>query len=209
MNAANEMFNEVREQRVRAELIESTMASITEGGPAVDLESASALDRYMASTSTAFGDTVVPTRVKRRVEVSDSEVHSIAFLGSGSVFALGGSDKVVKTFDARNGNLKTSFRGCGASVMNVAFSVNEELLLGSSTDESIRVWSVSTGRVRAALTGHTQKIYASDFTSDSTKVVRLWFLFGGRGGNEWRGCGGRFGFAVLVFWFFFFGFFHV
>jgi autophagy-related protein 16 len=76
--------------------------------------------------------------------------------------------------------------------MYVAFSANEELVLGAGSDNATRVWSIEQCRLRVcflsilarrdhrsyvlsllqhSLTGHTGKIYAAEFTSDSQRVV--------------------------------------
>jgi autophagy-related protein 16 len=115
------------------------------------------------------------------------------------MFATGSNDKIVKLWDSRSGALRSMITGSVQSVMYVAFSSNEELILGTGNDNTTRVWGVEQCRIRVSLlfppfisldspsspslsfshpssfqhtlTGHTAKVYVAEFTSDSKRVV--------------------------------------
>lgn len=55
--------------------------------------------------------------------------------------------------------------------MIVGFSPDDQYILGSSNDNSTRLWLQKSQRVRHTLNGHTSKIFASAFTSDSQNVI--------------------------------------
>jgi WD40 repeat protein len=49
----------------------------------------------------------------------------------------------------------TPFKGHTGWVASVAFSPDGKTLATASADKSVKVWDVSTGQVKATLTGHT------------------------------------------------------
>jgi WD40 repeat protein len=64
----------------------------------------------------------------------------------------------VKVWEARTGQPRATLSGAAASVLCVAFSPNDEFVLGASSDNATRIWSIQQQRVRHALTGHIQKV---------------------------------------------------
>lgn len=61
--------------------------------------------------------------------------------------------------------------GALQTITSVSFSSTDDMILGTSTDNATRVWSMSTGRIRHTLTGHIGKVFAGKFTNDSKRVV--------------------------------------
>src|SRR5262249_33067895 len=70
----------------------------------------------------------------------------------------------------------------------LAFAPDGRRLASGSSDESVRIWDMATGRQQAVLHGHTGWVIAAAFTPDgqalasagSDRVVQLWDLGAGR-----------------------------
>jgi WD40 repeat protein len=75
-----------------------------------------------------------------------------------------------------------TLRGHTAPVRGIAFNPNGRLLASASEDNTIRIWSPSTGEQLRILSGHTDKINGIAFSPDGLwlasasddKTVRLW-----------------------------------
>jgi len=114
---------------------------------------------------------ILPTKAVRLIEAHKGECHTISYNLNGSILASGGDDNTVKLWESRACSLKSTLMGSFQSVMDVAFSPNDEFVLGASNDNSVRLWSVQYGRMRHTLTGHTGKVLSATFSSDSQKVI--------------------------------------
>lgn len=82
----------------------------------------------------------------------------------------------------RLGKHLQTLTGSSQSVMYTEFSPSNELLLGSSNDNSVKLWNIKTARLKVkvvatstdgqdTLTGHIGKIYSAKFTADASKIV--------------------------------------
>ena len=67
--------------------------------------------------------------------------------------------------------------------MSVSFNYTGDLLLGSSNDNSTKIWSIDTGRLKHTLTGHIGKVYSARFADNDTvisgshdRTIKIWNL---------------------------------
>lgn len=128
----------------------------------------------------------VPTRC-RKVLRDQGELTCVAYNPTGLLLASAGVEKVIRLYDTSSISLKSTLQGATQSVMVTAFSADENLVLGSSNDNSTRIWHLPTQRLRHTLNGHTSKVFAGCFSSGSDKAltgshdrtIKIWDLVRG------------------------------
>jgi WD40 repeat protein len=113
---------------------------------------------------------------------------NIAFSHDGARLAYGGHFGEVVVFDV---NARQPLRElvCGSEAYCLAFSPDDSLLATGHGDSLIRIWDVTTGRLRAELLGHERVVndlaFSPDgrtlFSSANDGAVRLWSVDHGRG----------------------------
>lgn len=74
----------------------------------------------------------------------------------------------AETLSADNNPL---FKGHSKKVNTLAFSPDGQLLATASDDNTIRIWSVHTGRKLKVLKGHTDNVLCIDFSPDGRKLL--------------------------------------
>ena len=64
---------------------------------------------------------------------------------------------MVRLWDPISGQQTGVLHGMTETVTEVAFTCDAKHVLASGADLAVRMWDVSSGRVRHTLTGHSQK----------------------------------------------------
>ncbi len=86
------------------------------------------------------------------------------------MIATGGFDKKLNLYDSSTGVLSKSLAGSLQSVMSIEFSPQNDVVLGTSNDNSIKLWNIATSQLTQSLTGHIGKVYSARFI-DASKVI--------------------------------------
>ena len=128
-------------------------------------------------------DVTIPTAVDRTLEGHTDDVQSIAYSTSGNLIATGGVDKVVRLWSADVvGQPPVQLKGATKGINRLMFSMEDDLLLGCSNDNSARVWRVMNGSVLHTYTGHSDFVTCGAFVPNTGKIltgskdrmVKLW-----------------------------------
>ena len=129
---------------------------------------------------------------------SDS-VHAIAISPDGKILASGSNDKTIRLWDLQTGRAIRTITGHSSWVRSVAISSlnsssdtgndnDNKILASGSTDKTIKVWNLSTGKLIHTLKGHTQSVTSLAISpsikgSDATLIsgsadrsVKIWNL---------------------------------
>ena len=118
---------------------------------------------------------------------SFSTIDSVAFSPVSKLFATGGTDGVIRWWDAVSGQEILTCRGHENSIYSIAFSPDGECLASGSGDNVIKLWDNHTGKCLHTFTGHEYSVYSVAFSPDGEwlasgngdNVIKLWDIHTG------------------------------
>ena len=101
---------------------------------------------------------------KLEIEVGDeekSEKGSVYALSvSRSVLASGGPDAIVRLWDPKSGKRVTKFVGHTDNVRDILINETGDIIMTASSDQTVKVWSVTAGRCMHTLTMHNDSVWS-------------------------------------------------
>jgi WD repeat-containing protein 48 len=101
---------------------------------------------------------------KLEIEVSDedrSEKGSVYALSvSPSMLASGGPESIVRLWDPKSGQRITKFVGHTDNVRAILINQTGDTIMTASSDQTIKVWSVTAGRCMHTLTMHNDSVWS-------------------------------------------------
>jgi ribosome assembly protein 4 len=77
----------------------------------------------------------------------------------------------VRLWRAHDGGFIATLRGHVQAVYCVAWSADSRLLVSSSKDSTLKVWSVKTKKLAQELPGHADEVFAVDWAPDGSRVA--------------------------------------
>jgi WD repeat-containing protein 48 len=129
---------------------------------------------------------------KLRINVGEEENTA-----KGSVYALactptlvagGGPESIVRVWDPRSGRRITKFVGHTDNIRDVLISQDGDMVITASSDQTVKVWSMTAGRCMNTLTMHNDSVWS--LCSDHPRLSV--FYSGDRSGliakTDTRGC---------------------
>jgi eukaryotic-like serine/threonine-protein kinase len=96
---------------------------------------------------------------------------AVAYSRDGRQIATGGSDGVVRAWDAATGRPVRSFRGHQGPVTSVMFSPDGRRLASSSWDKTARIWDAVSGQSLHVLKAHARESTRVAFSPDGRLVA--------------------------------------
>lgn len=130
-------------------------------------------------------------------EAHECPLYAVEWSPDGSKLASGSSDRTVKVWDAATGNELHKFKDHEAQGSkpglnlcesgSVGWSPDGTMLASGSSDKTVRIWDVASGRELHALKGHKTKVYivawspdgARLATGDGAGLLKVWDPFSG------------------------------
>eukprot|EP00899_Mesostigma_viride_P004758 jgi/Mesvir1/14283/Mv09713-RA.1 len=103
-----------------------------------------------------------PSRLLHTMRGHEGGGNSLQFFRTGTRLVSGGMDRCVRVWDPVSGQLLSTLQGALGSILDVAVTSDEHLVVGACSDKQLLVWSADSGRVHHILTGHTDKVCAVD-----------------------------------------------
>ncbi|EPE25771.1 WD40 repeat-like protein [Glarea lozoyensis ATCC 20868] len=101
---------------------------------------------------------------KLEIEVGDeekSEKGSVyALSASRSILASGGPESIVRLWDPRSGKRVTKFVGHTDNVRDILINETGDTIMTASSDQTVKVWSVTAGRCMHTLTMHNDSVWS-------------------------------------------------
>ena len=94
-------------------------------------------------------------------EDGDSAKGSIYALSvRGSIMASGGPESIVRLWDPRTGNRITNFVGHTDNIRDILINQDGDTVMTASSDQSIKIWSITAGRCMYTLTMHNDSVWS-------------------------------------------------
>ncbi|MBS1811235.1 MAG: protein kinase [Acidobacteria bacterium] len=98
-------------------------------------------------------------------------VIAAAYSPDGTMLATACEDRLLRLWDATNGQLLAELSGHTNFVNDVAFSQDGKRLVSSSSDLTAKIWDVTQRRELLTLKGHTAKVNRAVFSPDGLTVA--------------------------------------
>lgn len=106
----------------------------------------------------------MPSKTEFKIAAHKREATCVCFNPLGDVVVTGGGDSLIKIWNSHNGKEVQTLRDFAKPITDVAVSVDNEYLAGSSTDNRAIIWKLKTMRQVHAFQGHKETINAVKFS---------------------------------------------
>ncbi|NEQ18640.1 MAG: hypothetical protein F6K28_00505 [Microcoleus sp. SIO2G3] len=98
--------------------------------------------------------------------------HQLAFTPDGKILAAAMSDKTIKLWNGKTGELLRTLTGHNYAVHAIAISSDGQTLISGSSDKTIKLWNLKTGQLIRTLRD-SQPVYHLLLSSDSESLVSV------------------------------------
>jgi hypothetical protein len=109
----------------------------------------------------------------RTLQGHTSLVNGCAVSPDGAWIVSASSDKTLKVWDARTGEVRLTLEGHTDEVFGCAVSPDGAWIVSASEDKTLKVWDARSGEVRLTLKGHTDAVIGCAVNRNSTFIVSV------------------------------------
>ena len=99
-------------------------------------------------------------KIDIRGEESGTKGSVYALSVRGSIMASGGPESIVRLWDPRSGKRITNFMGHTDNVRDILINQAGDTVMTASSDQSVKVWSITAGRCMYTLTMHNDSVWS-------------------------------------------------
>lgn len=96
---------------------------------------------------------------------------ALAISADGQILVTGGSDKAIKVWDLKTGQLKKTLQSDSGRVTTVAITPDGKTVVSGSTDRRVRIWDLTRTQRPRVLTGHPDQVNLVSITPDGKTVI--------------------------------------
>lgn len=79
---------------------------------------------------------------------------------TGSIMASGGPESIVRLWDPKSGKRITNFVGHTDNVRDILINQDGDTVMTASSDQTIKIWSITAGRCMYTLTMHNDSVWS-------------------------------------------------
>lgn len=115
-------------------------------------------------------------------------VYAIAVSSASETIATGGSDKIVRLWNAKTLTQKLPLSGHSGPIYGLSFNPDGKRLASAGWDKTVRIWDTGSGSLIKSWAGHNGDIWTVSYSPDGTKIAT-----GGTDGavNLWEAESGK------------------
>ena len=127
-------------------------------GPKSDWVASGGLDHKIRLWDLNGGGEKLQIDVREDESNTKGSVYALAVRGS--IMASGGPESIVRLWDPKSGKRITNFVGHTDNIRDILVNEDGDTVMTASSDQSIKVWSITAGRCMYTLTMHNDSVWS-------------------------------------------------